>query len=332
MENPFGQNEISFIDSPNIHASKPAMDTIQAFFDRRLNHGSPQNGITVSKDELGNTCYRSNSTTEATLSSASTPSELVASQAGKQLVLNNPGLLHKIYDGSIHHTAGPFGGLEGLVYRVPLQTGNGVEDYALKYTFPIVTGRPDKKVEAVFHSSGIAAMRMLQLAQRARPSGAQFIAPDLATHDITLAPFIKESIGLKDIMHLENSTEVNELATQNALSSEHKKKIAEIIQEVHGERKGSFKKQLLDALRPTSEEIEDWVESESEKPMFSDFKYNIDGSAIGQSVIGIDDLSRIYQRFVRDRTYRAGNQEFLDDLLQACFIVELGVGNSMIRR
>ncbi len=330
MENPFQQHEISFTHTRDIHASKPSMDTIQAFFDRRLTRDQSKSGITVSTDPLGNTCYRSNSTTEATLKSQSTPSELVASQAGQRLALNNPGLLRKIYDGSVHHKGKPIGGLEGLVYRVPLQTGDGVKDFALKYVFPVVTGRPDADVRAVFHSSGIAAMRMLQLAEREQPAGAQFIAPVLATHDITLAPFLEDSLGLHALMQLENSTDLNNLVIRNGLSIEQTNKIAEIIARDNGEE-NSFKVQLKDALKPTTETIEDWVETEAEKPMFSDFHYNIDGSAIGQGIIKIDDLARIHQRFATDDTYKAGNQEFLADLLRAIHIVELGVGNATIR-
>lgn len=330
MENPFQPHEISFIHTRNIHATKPSMDTIQAFFDRRLTRDQSQSGITVSTDPLGNTCYRSNSTTEATLKSPSTSSELVASQDGKQLVMNNPGLLRKIYDGSIHHKGKPIGGLEGLVYRVPLQTGDGVKDFALKYAFPVVSGRPDAEIRAIFHSSGIAAMRMLQLAEREHPAGAQFIAPVLAAHDITLAPFLEDSIGLHSLMQIKNSSDLNKLVIRNGLSIEQTNKIAEIITHNNSE-KNSFKTQLKDALKPTTETIEDWVETEADKPMFSDFHYNIDGSAIGQGIIKIDDFARIHQRFTADDTYKAGNQEFLADLLHAIHIVELGVGNTSIR-
>lgn len=312
---------MSFFDSDE----KPSLDLVGVYLDRRLEDTkSSQNGagISVAKDSFGNTVYTSSNKEEATFA-GKVPATLMASEGGKELVRLNPELLRNIQHGDLPPILPTMGGLESRVYKIALETGTGISEFALKYCFPVETN------ESYHHTSGVIAMRLMQLAQQEQPiHSIHYVVPLLASHDVTLAPFTFDGVPTTDVMELlrfpEDVTEI-ELLDDYGISGDNAKLLLEMIKcepEIEKVFCGACQKVIADQTKVLSR----WVKRQiATNPELASFAYNNLDTHLSQSVISIPTLYKAFVNF-RNNMESGSSSSFASNFLDSIALVELGAG------
>lgn len=306
------------------------MVEMQSYFDRRLTRtGNP--GIRVSRDLIGNSVYESLEKREGTLA-GEVPASLVASREGTDIIARNPGLLPKIYGGIVEQQGAITSGYESRVYQISLATEYGKEDFALKYTFPMHENI--FPMQDFIHTSGIVAMRIMQLASKEKPvPSLHYVTPIFATHDITVAPFIEDRFSMRDILDLltysYSALDTEEILQANALDSVPNglKEIlqAESVVQIQGEE--LFGLQIRKVIDKYTLSLKEWVDSAvNTHKEFSKFHFDSSDTSLAQSVVVLQKLSDLYKKFKADPTFNAQNEGFVSDLLGSLHLVELGIG------
>lgn len=127
------------------------------------------------------------------------PAQMLASEKGMELVRNNPGLLGAIEIGALP-TVRTFKGTEGVLNLVYLHESDGSQTpYLIKYTHAII--RNDQKNDDYIYTPQVDAMRFMQLAQAEQPiEGINYVAPLLATIDMSITPFVPNTINLQELL------------------------------------------------------------------------------------------------------------------------------------
>lgn len=306
--------------------TKPNLSEVGSFLEGRIINTEGKPGIRMSNDDLGNTVYTSTSKTEETFAGR-LPCQLVVSDDGKKVLGQNPGLLQGIRNGTLMHKGVSIGGYESNVYQVPLETPTGSRDFALKYTFPLNLGY------AQYHTSGIAAMRFMQLAEREKPiPHVRFLSPILATHNVTLTPFENDGLSFAHAMdYLDPQDPHRDKAIENKWSLQNPKVLAQLIklrdmdsQLPDGER---FYDQFIPTLEKSHYQLKDWVTQKIKTDQtLQDFKYDTGDTTIRQSVVDIEKLTQLFKRFRGNAKMRSGNEEFDGQFLSSLAMVELGAG------
>lgn len=312
------------------YSPKPTINTIQDFFDKRLKLTDERVGISISNDNLGNKVYSSLNKTEGTFA-GEVKASLVATEEGIAIVARNHGLLKQIYTGNITPKSNSLGGFESHVYRIELETAEGQKDFALKYAFPVSAEGDDDDETSYTHTSGIIAMRIMQMAEREKPVPyVKYISPVLATHDITLAPFIAEGIHTEDVIsylqYPNDELGIEEFEGKYNFTPEQLNVLHEMLQ-YEGKAKEShgFYLELQKVLINNDEKLAKWVDDKvSSIGEFSSFQYSSGDTGLSQSVVSLEDLLHVFNRFKSDNNFSADNPEFSKAVLSSLALVELG--------
>jgi hypothetical protein len=306
--------------------NKPSIGRIQQYLDNRLQF-TQKIGLTVSNDFLGNTVITSSEHEEQTLA-GTVPATFIASPEGKHIIANNPGILSQIHNGTIPHLNHIWHGLESKVYKIVLQTDAGQKDYALKYTFPI------HEMHGIY-TSGIVAMRLMQLAERERPiPDIHYTVPIFATHDLTVAPFVFDGISIyKFMLCLEfpdRDDYLSELLNANDLTSKQKFIIREMRQREHTARQENqvtFFNQMDTALERERGNLKDWVNKQCRLyPEFTQHRYNTMDTFLRESVVNLEAIHELGRVNYENSAFNSFNPGFVTSLLDTLSLVELGVG------
>jgi hypothetical protein len=211
------------------------------------------------------------------------------------------------------------------VYRIALQTQAGQEEFALKYTCPVETD------EAFYHTSGVVAMRVMQLAQQEQPVlGITYVVPVLATHDVTVSPFIFDGVTTSDVtlkLHYPKGITASKLQDEHGFNSTNAGLLFDILQGeqgVSGEQ--SFFHAYAKVLDDQTEVLKSWVRGKiNTTPEFARFSYNDSDTHLSQSVMSIPLFHEAYEQFRNDG--RNGlSPAFTQNILRSLGLIELGVG------
>jgi len=306
------------------------MSKIQEYFNGRLKF-TQKNGVVISGDFLGNTVITSVERSEQTFA-GKTPASLVASPEGIHILAANPGVLTQIYDGTILHQKHIWGGLESKIYKIVLQTPVEPKEFALKYTFPI------NEMGGLF-TSGIIAMRMMQLAQKERPiPHIHYTVPIFATHDITVAPFTFDGITTDKLIYsLNNPNKANvSYLLKDVLLEKHKQLISEMIDRETIRRHAdqpTFIHSMNSIIHTYDQVLVGWVKKQCRQyPVFSQHKYKINDTCLAQSVVNIEPLYALSNQFYENPMLYSFDPKFTQDFLHTLSLVELGVGMRRVMR
>jgi len=281
----------------------------------------------VSRDFLGNTVITSLEHDEYTLAGIS-PATIIASSEGKHIIATNQELLSKIQNGSISHARRSWYGYESRVYQITLQKDNDYKTYALKYTFPT------NKSLGIF-TSGIVAMRMMQLAEKERPVPyIRYTVPIFATHDITVSPFVHNGLSISDMMSWINSSEDSKddssFMHDNNLTLKQKQIIRTMKYWEHEALKDTmltFKYHIITVLNSQKQILCDWVNTQINRyPEFNMHRYDASDTTLMQSVVNLDDMYNLGQQFYNNQRYNSSNPTFVSSVLKTLSLVELGIG------
>jgi hypothetical protein len=318
-----GEKDIKLFKS----GDKPRLDQIGNYIADRLN--GPEAGIEVSKDNLGNHVYKSLGKTEATLFGPR-ESTLVASSEGVDLVRNNPGILHLLTkpDETFIRIGGK---TEGEVYKVPLKVGGKLEYFAVKYYFPI-----DRPSDVIF-TPGIDQMRIMQLAEKEQPlDGLKYATPLLATIDMTVSPFIEDSLNMSEFLDaLHNISERKQISEAN-LSDEARSMIAQmkrydLQQNIDA---NTILPKLNFALYDVLEGLSSWLKEASKRLPFDVFSENLlydEPENLRNFLISIPEMWEVFQKCVTNPEILQQKQYDTEAILKIirpyCHLVEITVGS-----
>jgi hypothetical protein len=313
---------LNFID---LVENKPSLVKIQRYLDTRL-HSTEHQGVEVSHDFLGNTVITSLEQEEQTLA-GTVPATFIASPEGRHIVVNNPGILSQIYHGTIPHISHTWHGLESKVYQIVLRTDAGQKEYALKYTFPI------NEIHKIY-TSGIVAMRMMQLAEKERPIPfIHYTVPVFATHDITVAPFVFNGISTINLLWCFDSPD-NDWHLSNLLHDVLAPKHKQLIRKMR-EREAvaiqnnqpTFTNHVHEVLHKQDKVLVGWVHKQCRHySEFTHHRYRTNDTTLRQSVINIEELYRLNTAYYENPTFNSFSPEFISALLNTLSVVELGGG------
>ncbi len=307
---------------------KPAMVDMEDYFSSRLRSSSSNLGMEIFKDNLGNVVFTSPLNTELTFS-GDVPCRIVLSNEGKRLILQNSKLLRQIQEGSVRYEGKVLGGSEGCIYKIPLQTDEGSKDFALKCGFPIGTIGSERR----YFSSGIAAMYLMQLAEREKPVPyVNYVSPILATHDITIAPYVSEGHSTNDFWHL-----LYEPGNKNGYKKfldnyQPAKRIRDILKFIlDKERKQRSKKNFYthfeEVLNNQNDDLCEWTAKKCKSDnLLIENRFTGEDTSLYQSVVSIEEIFPIFQRFYSDPKFDSSHPEFIAGVLRTISMVELGIG------
>jgi len=281
----------------------------------------------VSHDFMGNTVIASLEHNEQTLAGL-VPATFIASPEGVHLLANNPGILSQIYDGHVIQGNNTLGGMESKVYTIFLITNDGKKEFALKYTFPIDEGR-DK-----FFTSGIVAMRLMQLAEEQRPiPHIHYTVPIFATHDITVAPFTFHGISTnKLIRYLDNPN--YSFMVSNLLNDVFRQEERDMIREMghwESEAQQKYQSSFVDHVHATFEEqrkiLVDWVSQQFRYYReLAQHRYSTIDTSLMQSVVNIEEVYALSRKYYADPSFNSYDPTFVSTLLNSLSLIELGIG------
>ena len=320
---------MGFKDEP--WGKQHSIDDIQVFFGKRLRPNSEKVGIKVGTDFLGNRVYTSLGTSEQTFAGFS-PSSLVVSGEGRSLVACNHGLLKQIANGEVEHTGPVFEGFEGYIYRLSLLSDEGKKDFALKYSFPVSSddfADDGSYINTFTHTSGIIAMRIMQLAEIERPVNCRYAIPLLATHDITLTPFINDGVNTDELMRFLRGGVSSYGFEMDYGLDEHKIDLLDEMYdyEMNHQNDHSFFQELSKLYKVSDDALKEWVANKvATNGELQSFRYSSNDTGLGQSVISVEDLYRLFKRFKQEVEFNGDNPEFETAFLQTITLVELGRG------
>jgi hypothetical protein len=305
---------------------KPPIDSIQQYLDNRLQNNHDI-GLIPSNDFLGNIVITSLEHEEQTLAGL-LPATIVASPEGVHIIANNPGILSEIYDGTVSRWSNTLGGHESRVYTIFLITDTGLKEFALKYTFPINDGG-DK-----FFTSGIIAMRMMQLIEKKRPVPyIHYTVPVFATHDFTVAPFSFHGISTSKLLNcLEypdkdyyKSRLLDEVFTQTERDM-----IWKMTQwEYHAFQNNQprFIYHVNKVIDNQGKILIAWVDEQIHRfPEFRQHRYSSRDTSLRQSVVNLDKIYTLYKKYYSNPLFISSYPTFTSELLNSLSLVELGVG------
>lgn len=298
------------------HNVKPDLNAVNDYFQKRL-HATESRPtpfpFTITHDSLGNTVYTSTVKAEETLS-GNVPATLIASKEGKMVIHHNPHLLTKVAQGTIiGEVVGE--GQEGKVYKIPLQTTTGWKDFALKYTFPIHNGGELGAQD--IYTPGIDQMRVLQRAEQENPTpGVTFATPYLATLDITLAPYIPDTVSARL------------LRGQNHLSDKAKENLRSIVgkqtlEEIHS----PFMEAYSQSTKRIKDTLQKWFEEQQDLPLVTK-EVTFDTGNADPFLVYVPSLYTLYQAYQKNpELIEAENTQQLDVEVGKCLVVtEMTVG------
>jgi hypothetical protein len=306
-------------------SQKPTLGTIERYFAKRL-QPEPETSMFISGDFLGNTLVTSMEHTETTFTGLM-PSSFIASPEGIHIIAQNPSLLKNISRGAIQRVGCTMGGLESNVYKIILQTDSGPKEHSLKYTFPV------NEFGGCF-TSGIAAMQLMQLAHKEKPIPyIGYTVPIIATHDITIAPFVSDGVDLFDFIESLRSSMLEwKLKQMLKTLSGHKRRMMFAMKQYEIEHLHdntfSFTEQLSLAAKNQKNYLVSWVKKQTS--LYSEFKFhriNTFDTSLNQTVVDIEGLYALFIEFHQNPTFNASHPEFMKQFLQSLSLIELGIGN-----
>ena len=302
----------------------PELHQMEEYFNIRLKTDTQTPaGIIKSVDELGNSVYTSANKTEATLAGEQAAT-LIATKEGKDVVLNNTGLLKQIATGDI-----PFEGIEfgDNVYPIELNTSEGMKRFVVKY-IPY-----DADEREIMHMSGIAAMRIMQRAEHEKPiTNLTFVTPILATHDMTMAPFVNDGTTVEELEHyvLENKdTRTNLYPERDWSHAPHALAMLEELREVYKTPDGEeFVTAILQETEYISRLLNEWTTKVIEgSDEFKSFNLNYD-AMLGQFVIDTTKIMDLFEEYKnKPEEWRIGNG-FSEELMKIMGVVELAAASA----
>lgn len=297
--------------------TKPEINAIGRYFENRLRpaagHDTATSPISIGRDEFDNTTYTSN-LHEEVIMEGNHPSMLAVSAEGKELVSQNPGLLGRIAAGDFE-TEFIGEGDEGRVYKITFETIEGERSYALKYTFPI-SDEGELGASPVY-TPGVDQMRALQYAQREDPvPGMTYAVPIVATLDMTLAPYMDDSMdaylmGRIDMLSAQAQEQLQSVAGKRTL----------------GDLTSPFLKAFHGSVGRTLTRLDRWYAQGNDIPFVSE-RLSFDNNSKSPLLVHVPALYELHEEYQADPTLIDGSeQERLDAAAAKCLIAnEILVG------
>lgn len=306
--------------------AKPGMGQIRDYFRQRL-HGE-QMGIAPSRDALGNWVFSSSGLQESTLHDTH-PAQLVVSAQGRDILRRNRGLLHRIARGELE--AEEIGeGQEGKVYKIELDTPDGIKPFALKYTFPIERD-PEPDQDELIYTPGIDQMRWLQEVQRQSPlPNLEVAVPVLATMDITLTPFVENALEMNEVSRA--LFRIGYPIEDLPISDQNKAFLSSIrTEESEGNQHDSFRKLVLYHLTDVKKGLGDWFHTKVDNDRLDIVSQRVsiaEPESPSNLLVSLDKLEELYKRYKSGESiFQYDNPDFIDALRGCCTLIELSVGS-----
>lgn len=332
--------------SLTIHEANPekgAIDTDRLLRDESISEGlTVQSDVMMAKngDRIVNRLLTSTNASESVLENREVPSQILISDQGADLIRRNKVLLRRIQTGELEAIK-TMKGKEGYLKVVMLSTADGEKPFVIKYTSAV----KDIEQEMIFFTPQVDSMRILQLANVERPvAGMNYLAPMIATVDISVTPYIEHSINLDKLALIKDK---NDLAELN-LDQTTRELLTQVFQHPLGKKALDFiGYNLFDIISPKSwpfRKVEEWVlnkvktlqgtlltKQTGRQESFLPHNTIIDLRKLLELLNSIP-VNTIVLRATDydDKTNRETETEFLRNLRSCCYVVELIVGYETI--